>query len=511
MLKVILENVKPITVYYNTNHQVFLINPVVGPNMGIRIFHQCGPSSSLFPPSIFCSLPSPLGPSGAKPAGGCCHLSPPALARLHLTRQRPLTPGTSPWKRTGERSKALKRNGREMRRRKKRGRVWTVEVELEEAWLTEAGLSSLVTGLTLEEAPPPAEALLSTLTHQQAATVKARLDNYKHTMRERNRPIRDVRDVFASDSEASPASPSQCTESPPSRYHTTTKTIRRNTTSVRPRLPNCYLPDDTLFPANTPPSFTHTSSPAPGQERHADWLVRDCPYSEGVAEHKRGMAHCWDCLRFQGEDSKDTPFVCPPQGVTLADDLSSGDLKRLGFICHIELSTFLQALGVQTKRTRPTRSRGWGALHFLMKVPTRCEKSFKSSPSSFRRRRLWRCSQHAVGKRQEEVAGGQSSSCLSEVVECFRAEWLADRRYTPGARISCSTQVPAQRARQVSRGVRLVQSEAGRRCWSAQAFYPRAADSSADTHTPADLPGCTGCVISGSPGSGAADVVVVAS
>ncbi|XP_061877307.1 rho GTPase-activating protein 28 isoform X2 [Entelurus aequoreus] len=254
------------------------------------------------------------------------------------------------------------------------------EVELEEAWLTEAGLSSLVTGLTSEEAPPPAEALLSTLTHQQAATVKARLDNYKHTMRERNRPIRDVRDVFASDSEASPASPSQCTESPPSRFHTTTKTIRRNTTSVRPRLPNCYPPDDTLFPANTPLSSTHTSSPAPGQERHADWLVRDCPYSEGVAEHKRGVAHCWDCLRFQGEDSKDEPFVCPPQGVTLADDLSSGDLKRLGFICHIELSTFLQALGVQTKRNRPTRSRGWDGAVFGVALNTLLENDRRKLP-----------------------------------------------------------------------------------------------------------------------------------
>ncbi|XP_061777767.1 rho GTPase-activating protein 28 isoform X2 [Nerophis ophidion] len=254
------------------------------------------------------------------------------------------------------------------------------EVELEEAWLTEAGLSSLVTGLTSEEAPPPAEALLSTLTYQQAATVKARLDNYKHTMRERNRPIRDVRDVFASDSEANPASPSQCTESPPSRYHTTTKTIRRNTTSVRPRLPNCYLPDDGLFPANTPPSSTHTSSPFPGQERHADWLVRDCPYSEGVAEHKRGGAHCWDCLHFQGEDNKDTPFVCPPQGVTFADDLSSGDLKKLGFICHIELSTFLHALGVQTKRTRSTRSRGWDGAVFGVPLNTLLENDRRKFP-----------------------------------------------------------------------------------------------------------------------------------
>uniref|UniRef100_A0A8C9XXZ3 Rho-GAP domain-containing protein n=1 Tax=Sander lucioperca TaxID=283035 RepID=A0A8C9XXZ3_SANLU len=114
------------------------------------------------------------------------------------------------------------------------------EVELEEAWLTEAGLSSLVTGSFSEE-----EALLSTLTRQQAATVRKRLDNYTETLKTRNRqPIRDVRDIF--------------------------------------------------------------------------------------------------------------PQVVPPLST---DDLSSCDLTRLGFISHIELSTFLLALGVQTKRTRPPRRR----------------------------------------------------------------------------------------------------------------------------------------------------------
>uniref|UniRef100_A0A3Q2CBQ2 Rho GTPase activating protein 28 n=1 Tax=Cyprinodon variegatus TaxID=28743 RepID=A0A3Q2CBQ2_CYPVA len=71
------------------------------------------------------------------------------------------------------------------------------EVELEEAWLTEAGLSSLLVDSASTEAPPVAEAVLSTLTRQQAATVKKRLDNYNETLRKRNRqPIRDVRDVF---------------------------------------------------------------------------------------------------------------------------------------------------------------------------------------------------------------------------------------------------------------------------------------------------------------------------
>lgn len=69
------------------------------------------------------------------------------------------------------------------------------EAELEEAWLQEAGLSTLVTGA---QSDGPAEALLSTLTRSQAAMVKKRLDNYTQTLRKRNRqPMRHVRDVFS--------------------------------------------------------------------------------------------------------------------------------------------------------------------------------------------------------------------------------------------------------------------------------------------------------------------------
>ncbi|XP_070784575.1 rho GTPase-activating protein 28 [Enoplosus armatus] len=259
------------------------------------------------------------------------------------------------------------------------------EVELEEAWLTEAGLSSLVTGSLSEEAsPPPAEALLSTLTRQQAATVRKRLDNYNETLKMRNRqPIRDVREIFTEpdddSAERCPSPSSHRAESLPGRYNTTTKTIRRNTHRVRPTLPtflfedqllehpssptNTHCPSHTHSSTNThcpthTDSLTHTPSPPVSQWRQADWLLRDSPYSEGVAEHKRGGT-CWDCLRFQGDDSGDLPFVPvdPSQGVSSANDLSSCDLTRLGFISHIELSTFLLALGIQTKRTRPPRRR----------------------------------------------------------------------------------------------------------------------------------------------------------
>uniref|UniRef100_A0AAY4A0Y9 Rho-GAP domain-containing protein n=1 Tax=Denticeps clupeoides TaxID=299321 RepID=A0AAY4A0Y9_9TELE len=69
------------------------------------------------------------------------------------------------------------------------------EAELEEDWLQEAGLSTLVSGPLVDG---PAEALLSTLTRSQAAMVRKRLDNYTQTMRKRNKqPMRHVRDVFS--------------------------------------------------------------------------------------------------------------------------------------------------------------------------------------------------------------------------------------------------------------------------------------------------------------------------
>ncbi|XP_029698585.1 rho GTPase-activating protein 28 isoform X3 [Takifugu rubripes] len=259
------------------------------------------------------------------------------------------------------------------------------EVELEEAWLTEAGLSSLVTD---EATPLAAEVLLSTLTRQQTATVKKRLHNYSETLKSRSRqPIRDVRDIFMEmapptwtqrqalqpddTADRCPAPSSQGAESPPRPYSVTTKTIRRNAHTVRPTLPTFRSHDqrgEDAPPPQHPPSETSThSSRAPvtpaSTPRAADWLLREYPYSEGVAEHKQ-RGTCWDCLRFHGDDRDDLPFglVSPAQGLTWAEDLSPHDLTSLGFICHIELSTFLQTLGVQTKRTRSrcTRTRDTG-------------------------------------------------------------------------------------------------------------------------------------------------------
>uniref|UniRef100_A0A665TX31 Rho GTPase activating protein 28 n=1 Tax=Echeneis naucrates TaxID=173247 RepID=A0A665TX31_ECHNA len=159
------------------------------------------------------------------------------------------------------------------------------EVELEEEWLKESGLSSLVMASEEKEVPPPAEVLLSTLTQQQVATVKRRLDNYNETLKKRNRqPIRDVRDVF------------------------TQVWSQSQLTLGGDRV----LPEEVTCP-------THT-------ETQPSFHLQFVP-------------------------------VSPSHGLTWTDDLSSHDLTQLGFISHIELSTFLLTLGVQTKRTRPQRCR----------------------------------------------------------------------------------------------------------------------------------------------------------
>ncbi|KAM6900481.1 rho GTPase-activating protein 18-like [Xenentodon cancila] len=264
------------------------------------------------------------------------------------------------------------------------------EVELEESWLLEAGLSSLVIGSSTSESTQPlAEAVLSTLTRQQAATVRKRLDNYNETLRKRNRqPIRDVRDIFSEPDDDStdrcPSPPPHRAESPPIRSKPTTKTIRRHGHRVRPTLAmfllEDQLPEQVSSPSNTDlgtitPSPPHSHSPPVSQLKPADWLLRDTPYSEGVAEHKLGGA-CWDCLCLQGDKNSELQV----RGITCVDDLSSHDLTRLGFITHIELSTFLLALGVHSKQTRPLRRRTRDNGVFGVPLTTLLEHDRKTFP-----------------------------------------------------------------------------------------------------------------------------------
>lgn len=106
--------------------------------------------------------------------------------------------------------------------------------------------------------------------------------------------------------------------------------------AVRPTLPTFLfedqLPEHLSSPTNTHSETnthleTNTHSPPVSQSRQADWLLRDYPYSEGVAEHKRGGT-CWDCLRFHGDDSGDLP-VSPIIQYCLNSDNHAVSLERL--------------------------------------------------------------------------------------------------------------------------------------------------------------------------------------
>ncbi|XP_067234376.1 rho GTPase-activating protein 28 isoform X1 [Chanodichthys erythropterus] len=234
------------------------------------------------------------------------------------------------------------------------------EAELEEAWLQEAGLSTLVTGT---QSDGPAEALLSTLTRSQAAMVKKRLDNYTQTLHKRNRqPMRHVRDVFSM-----PDASSELT--PP---------ISPNG-QIAPKLPQ-WNP-----PKVSPPCAVFTPADSNGSSSGSETIVLslDVPYSEAARAHRKGR-ECQDCRRIR-KDDRDLPsfqIVKPRQGVTRVNDLSSEDIRKIGYISLIELTTFYDTLGIEMKRNRVVRSRARDSGIFGVPLATLLENDQKKYPGS---------------------------------------------------------------------------------------------------------------------------------
>ncbi|XP_016417495.1 rho GTPase-activating protein 18-like isoform X4 [Sinocyclocheilus rhinocerous] len=230
------------------------------------------------------------------------------------------------------------------------------EAELEEAWLQEAGLSTLVTGT---QSDGPAEALLSTLTRSQAAMVKKRLDNYTQTLRKRNRqPMRHVRDVFSMSDASSELTPPVSPNG-----------------QIAPKLPQWN-------PPKVPPSCaadTNGSSSA----SETILLSFDVPYSEAARAHRKGR-ECQDCRRIR-KDDRDLPsyqIVRPRQGVTRVSDLSSEDIKKIGYISLIELTTFYDFMGIEMKRNRVVRSKARDSGIFGVPLTTLLENDQKKYPGS---------------------------------------------------------------------------------------------------------------------------------
>ncbi|XP_010894928.2 rho GTPase-activating protein 28 isoform X1 [Esox lucius] len=246
------------------------------------------------------------------------------------------------------------------------------EAELEEAWLQEAGLSKLVSG-GLHEGPT--EALLSTLTRSQAAMVMRRVDNYTQTLRKRNKqPAVHVRDVFSTpDTSPVNATPSDPPKSP--NGHMPSRTIHRTTSKVRPACPS-FAPGEKRVPECPPCSPPQDTS---------DSLSFDVPYSEGIAAHRSGrQGDCQDCQRVRKHDLDLPTFLAPrPKlGLTRIQDLSCEDMKKIGYISLIELTTFYDGLGIELKRNRAARSRARENGIFGVPLTTLLENDQKKFPGS---------------------------------------------------------------------------------------------------------------------------------
>ncbi|XP_016098671.1 rho GTPase-activating protein 28 [Sinocyclocheilus grahami] len=238
------------------------------------------------------------------------------------------------------------------------------EAELEEAWLQEAGLSTLVTGT---QSDGPAEALLSTLTRSQAAMVKKRLDNYTQTLRKRNRqPMRHVRDVFS----MSDVSSFQI---------------------VRPRQGVTRVSDlssedikkigyISLIELTTFYDFM-------GIEMKRNRVVRSKARDSGIFGVPLTTLLENDQKKYPGSRvplvfKKSFQIVRPRQGVTRVSDLSSEDIKKIGYISLIELTTFYDFMGIEMKRNRVVRSKARDSGIFGVPLTTLLENDQKKYPGS---------------------------------------------------------------------------------------------------------------------------------
>lgn len=236
------------------------------------------------------------------------------------------------------------------------------EAELEEDWLNEAGLSTFVTGALGDG---PAEALLSTLTRSQAAMVKKRLDNYTQTMRKRNKqPMRHVRDVFSTP-DSSPVDPLPPPLSPNGQI--AHKLPHRTSTRV---------PSSPVFQSSEDSSMSEF-----GPEEYI--LSFDTPYSDSVTGHRK-IKGCQDCQRIRKDDKELPTFqiVKPKLGLTRVYDLSSEDMKKIGYFALIELTTFYDALGIELKRNRVVRSKTRESGIFGVPLTTLLENDQKKLPGS---------------------------------------------------------------------------------------------------------------------------------
>ncbi|CAB1349730.1 unnamed protein product [Coregonus sp. 'balchen'] len=144
-----------------------------------------------------------------------------------------------------------------------------------------------------------------------------------------------------------------------------------------PRQTHCWLIPYRLSPPSHP---MDTCLPDASTGR-----LLEVPYSEGVTAHRRGrQGDCQDCQRIRRDDPDLPTFQLPrPKlGLTHIQDLSCEDMKKIGYISLIELTTFYDCLGIELKRNRAARSKARESGVFGVSLTTLLENDQKKFPES---------------------------------------------------------------------------------------------------------------------------------
>lgn len=219
--------------------------------------------------------------------------------------------------------------------------------EEQERWLEETGLSILVSGS--EEGLGDAKALLSTLSHAQTDTVRRRINTYHQTMRKKNKHhVRDVRDIFDAPEDAG------------SDYFGT---------EVQP------ISED----------HKNEQEPQPGEMRDVgvslhvpsieDSLCLDVPFSEDAANRKHKENDQLHSLLANKRLARRRGML----GRTRLGLLSAQDMKKVHRLILIELTAFLDSLGIEFVSGKPGRARQRDSRIFGVPLTTLLEHDQKIS------------------------------------------------------------------------------------------------------------------------------------
>uniref|UniRef100_A0A8C6PT87 Rho GTPase activating protein 40 n=1 Tax=Nothobranchius furzeri TaxID=105023 RepID=A0A8C6PT87_NOTFU len=204
----------------------------------------------------------------------------------------------------------------------------------EEQWLTDAGLSTLISedGEDVDKA-----VLLSTLTRAQAQAVQRRLDSYTISRRQKNKtPPRDVRDIF--DSPISAVSMRKC-------------------------------------------SMTLEHQRGAAKE---EFLITDIAYCEQAAIFLKQAKFPQNNTQHKKEDGTLPRVICPKcrLGVTRIQDLSHADMKKVRQLALIDMTALCDILEVDVKRHKTGKRKIPESTLFGVPLATMLENDQKLKPNT---------------------------------------------------------------------------------------------------------------------------------